>query len=77
VKITYEDYELLRYLNTLGLKPEVPVEVVVKEPSSDLITLRVNENECTLSREVAALIKVRGIEDRNSKFGGLQAWNCH
>jgi len=61
VKITEEDPELLTYLKTLGLKPEAYLEVVEKAPFSGPITVRVDGKDHALSREIAALIKIRKV----------------
>jgi len=63
IKITDEDPELLQYLKTLGLKPEASVEVVEKAPFSGPITVRVDEKDHALSREIASLIKIRKVDE--------------
>jgi DtxR family Mn-dependent transcriptional regulator len=61
VKITEEEPELLHYLKTLNLKPQVRVEVVEKAPFNGPLTIRVLGINQALSRDVAAIIKVRRI----------------
>ncbi|MEM2111442.1 MAG: metal-dependent transcriptional regulator [Candidatus Bathyarchaeia archaeon] len=63
LRITEEDPELLQYLKTLGLKPEVPVEVIEKAPFSGPITIRIDGKDHALSSEIAALIKIRKINE--------------
>ncbi|MFB0504936.1 MAG: metal-dependent transcriptional regulator, partial [Candidatus Bathyarchaeia archaeon] len=63
VKITDESPELLEYLETLGLKPGTFLEVVQKAPFGGPITVRVDEKEHALSRLIAGLVGVRGIDE--------------
>jgi len=63
VKITEEDPELLQYLKTLGLKPEAYLEVVEKAPFNGPITVKVDGKDHALSREIAALIKIRKVNE--------------
>jgi len=59
VKITEEEPDLLRYLATLGLRPGASMEVVEKAPFNGPITIKVAGANRALSRQVAALIKVK------------------
>jgi len=59
VKITEEEPELLRYLATLGLRPGVSMEVVEKAPFNGPITVKVAGANRAVSRQVAAIIKVK------------------
>ena len=61
VKITEEEPELLQYLKTLNLKPQARVEVVEKAPFNGPLTVRVLGINRALSRDVAAVIKVKKI----------------
>jgi len=63
IKITNESPELLQYLNTLGIKPEVSLEVVEKAPFNGPLTVRVDGKDHALSREIAALIKIRKTDE--------------
>jgi len=70
VKITDESPHLLQYINTLGLKPEAPIEVVEKAPFNGPITVRVDGKDHALSHEVAALIEVRRLKNKNPVLEG-------
>jgi DtxR family Mn-dependent transcriptional regulator len=59
VKITEEEPDLLRYLATLGLRPGASMEVVEKAPFNGPITVKVAGANRALSRQVAAVIKVK------------------
>jgi len=61
VKITDEEHDLLKYLNRLGLKPDVVFRVVDKAPFNGPITVRVEGKDHALSRGVASLIKARKV----------------
>ena len=58
-KITEERYDLLHYLNDLGLEPKVTVEVLEKAPFSGPITIRIGSNKHALSFAIAAIIHVK------------------
>jgi len=62
VKITDENYDLLKYFNSLGLKPSTTLEVVEKAPFEGPITIRVGKKNYALNREIAAVINVRKIQ---------------
>ena len=64
VKITDENPDLLQYLGTLGIKPETYFEVVEKAPFDGPVTVRVDGKVHALSREIAAIIKVRKIDEK-------------
>jgi len=59
VKITEEKSDLLRYLDTIGLVPGTPIEVMEKVPFNGPITLKVGGTSRALSRAVASIIKVK------------------
>jgi len=59
VKITEEESDLLRYLATLGLRPGASMEIVEKAPFNGPITVKVAGVNRALSRQVAAIIKVK------------------
>jgi len=59
VKITEEEPELLRYLAILGLRPGASLKVVEKAPFNGPITVKVAGTNRAISRQVAALIKVK------------------
>jgi len=62
VKIVDESPELLHYLDAVGLRPEKALEVIEKAPFDGPITVRVDGKDHALSREIAALIKVRKVD---------------
>jgi len=57
--ISEEDGELLRYLGSLGLLPETPVEVESVAPFGGPLLVRVAGSQYALGREVAGKIMVR------------------
>jgi len=57
--ITEEDGELLRYLGSLGLLPDTPVEVESIAPFGGPLLVRVAGSQYALGREVAGKILVR------------------
>jgi len=57
--ITEENGELLRYLGSLGLLPETPVEVESVAPFGGPLLVRVAGSQYALGREVAGKILVR------------------
>jgi len=59
VKITEERSDLLHYLDTIGLVPGTPIEVVEKAPFNGPITLKVGETSRAISRDVASIIRVK------------------
>lgn len=59
VKIVDEKPEALDYLDTLGLRPEVLLEVVEKAPFSGPITVKIDGRKQALSFEMASIIYVR------------------
>ncbi|MCL4466450.1 MAG: metal-dependent transcriptional regulator [Chloroflexi bacterium] len=58
VRIVHETAEFLHYLSSLGLLPQVEVEVESKAPFSGPIIVRVGDAHYALGREVAAAIMV-------------------
>ena len=58
--ITEESADLLRYLGSLGLLPDTPVEVQSIAPFGGPLLVRVAGSEYALGREVAGKIMVRG-----------------
>jgi DtxR family Mn-dependent transcriptional regulator len=59
VKITEEESDLLRYLETMNLLPGVSVEVVEKAPFNGPITVNVGGTNRALSRTVASIIQAK------------------
>jgi len=59
VKITEEKQEILRYLDSLGLKPGVRVKIEEKAPFGGPITVRVKETRVPLGHNVASIINVK------------------
>jgi DtxR family Mn-dependent transcriptional regulator len=59
VKITEEKSDLLHYLDTLGLRPGVKVEILEKAPFDGPTTLKVDGVSHALSPEMASIIQVR------------------
>jgi len=59
VKITEEEADLLKYLETIGLTPGASIEVVEKAPFNGPITLKVDKNRHAVSRAMASIIRVR------------------
>jgi len=59
VKVTEEKHALLQYLATLGLMPEISIEVVEKAPFNGPITIKVDGNSHSLSYRVASIIMVK------------------
>lgn len=58
--IAQEDSDLLRYLGSLGLVPETPVEVESVAPFGGPLLIRVAGSQYALGREVAGKIMLRG-----------------
>jgi DtxR family Mn-dependent transcriptional regulator len=58
-KITDENPELLHYLNSIGIVPQVQIEVVEKAPFNGPITLKTDGTTHALSRAVASIIRVK------------------
>jgi len=59
VKITEERYDLLNYLDTLGLVPKASIEILEKAPFNGPITVKVGSTNHAISRAVAAIIQVK------------------
>ena len=59
LRVPEGDDALLRYLATLGLKPEVTVQVEVAAPFQGPLTVQVGEARHVLGRELASQIVVR------------------
>lgn len=55
-KIEHEEPDILRYLATLNLKPQVSVEIIEKAPFSGPLTLKINGNTHAISRIIAEKI---------------------
>lgn len=60
-EVSDHDPELLRYLGSLGLYPQTPVQLVQAAPFDGPLTLRVGEDEHVLGKEVAGYIFVADI----------------
>ena len=61
-KITEEKPDFLRYLDTIGLAPGVPIEVLEKAPFDGPITLKVGAVNHALSHAMASIIQVKRTE---------------
>ena len=59
LRVPEDDVDLLRYLATLGLKPQATVQVEVVAPFQGPLTLRVGEAQHVLGQELASRIVVR------------------
>ena len=62
IRITEERYELLHYLNELGLEPKVTVEVTEKAPFDGPITIRIGSKKHALSSSIASIIHVEKVK---------------
>lgn len=58
-KITDENPELLHYLDSIGIVPQVQIEVVEKAPFNGPITLKTDGTTHALSRALASIIRVK------------------
>jgi len=65
VKITREEQGVLEYLANLGLMPEASFEVVNKAPFNGPITLKIGENICAISPDVAANVNVKTLSRKS------------
>ena len=61
-KITEEKPDFLRYLETIGLAPGAPIEVLEKAPFDGPITLKVGAVNRALSHAMASIIQVKRTE---------------
>jgi len=59
LRVPEDDVDLLRYLATLGLKPQATVQVEAVAPFQGPLTLQVGEAQHVLGRELASRIVVR------------------
>ncbi|MEM4704533.1 MAG: metal-dependent transcriptional regulator [Candidatus Bathyarchaeia archaeon] len=59
VKITEESYELLQYLDKLGLVPGKTIKILEKAPFSGPITVGIGSKSHAISQTVASLIQVK------------------
>ena len=59
LRVPEKDVALLRYLASLGLKPQVTVQVEAAAPFQGPLTVRVGEAQHVLGRELASQIVVR------------------
>ena len=57
-KIKHEEPEVLRYLASLNLKPDVAVEMIEQAPFQGPITLKINGNTSAISRTMAEKIRI-------------------
>lgn len=58
-KITEERYDLLHYLDELGLMPEASIEILEKAPFDGPITLRIGSTSHAISSAIASIIQVK------------------
>jgi DtxR family Mn-dependent transcriptional regulator len=68
--ITEEDTEMLQYLSRLGIVPGVSVQVLKKESSDGVVTIRLQESTVqTISEKAASVVKVkvRGATQKKEK----------
>ena len=61
-EVSDHDPEMLRYLGSLGLFPQVEVKVLKVAPFEGPLTICVEDQEFTLGREVSQYILVRDVE---------------
>ena len=59
VKIIEERYELLNYLDKLGIAPKASIEILEKAPFNGPITVRVGSTGHAISHAIAAIIQVK------------------
>ncbi|MEX0593873.1 MAG: metal-dependent transcriptional regulator [Balneolaceae bacterium] len=62
-RVTNQEPELLRYLETIGLLPGVGLEVLKKEPLEGPITLRVGEHQQVIAHSIARSLFVLATPD--------------
>jgi DtxR family Mn-dependent transcriptional regulator len=62
-EVSDHDPEMLRYFARLGLFPEVGLVVIDIAPFDGPITIRINNDEVTLGREVAKFIRMTDISN--------------
>lgn len=67
-RIPDSDPDLLRYLETLGLKPETELAVIRKEPFDGPVLVRIGETEHHVGHQVASVVLVMCI-DQNGEGG--------
>ncbi len=58
-RVRSQDFELLRYLGELGLRPSAKVEVIARAPFEGPLTVKVNGCQQVIGRQVACQIFVR------------------
>ncbi|NIM95485.1 MAG: metal-dependent transcriptional regulator [Anaerolineales bacterium] len=62
VEVSDHDPELLRYLGTMGLYPNVEVSIIDIAPFDGPLTLKIGDEEYTLGREAASHILIATLE---------------
>ena len=63
-EVSDHDAALLRYLASKGLYPQTKIEVITITPLGDSVTIRVNDTEYALSREVTNHIQVTDVKSK-------------
>ena len=61
-KITEERYDLLHYLDKLGLVPEASLEILEKAPFDGPITIRIGSTDHAISPAIASIIQVKRVK---------------
>jgi DtxR family Mn-dependent transcriptional regulator len=59
LKVTEEKSDLLHHLNTLGLLPGTPIEILEKAPLDGPMTLKVEGTACIIDHSTASIIQVK------------------
>jgi DtxR family Mn-dependent transcriptional regulator len=59
LRVPERDVALLRYLATLGLRPEASIQIEARAPFEGPLTVRIGEAQHVLGRELASQIVVR------------------
>lgn len=67
MKITDENPDLLRYVETLGIVPGISVEVVEKAPFDGPITVKIDGAVHALGQTVASVVKVKKTKTRKTR----------
>lgn len=65
IEVSDHDPALLRYLGSLNLYPQTPIELVAVAPFDGPLTIRVGDEEQILGREVAGYVSVTNVEENS------------
>ena len=66
VKITEERYDLLNYLDKLGIAPKASIEILEKAPFDGPITVKVSATNHAISHAIASIIQVKRTKQRKA-----------